>query len=463
MGAVAYLRDRLSNIMTGLGTTADKRTAAFYAFIPLTPQEAEASYRTSWLARKIVDIPPFDMTREGRDWQTKSARIEDIEAEEKRLQLWPKLQRALILSRLYGGGALILGGPGKASEELKPEQVGKAGLKYIHVMSRHQLSEGEMRQDPEDPWFGHPVAYTINGSNGQNVVLHPSRVVAFIGQKSPEGGFYSSTSWFWGDPIMQSIGEAVKNADLAQSGFASLIDEAKLDIIKMPDLMSVWSTDEHQDALLNRLALANVGKSTHRALILDGNEDWQQRQVTWDGIPEAGFFFLQVCCGAADIPVTRLLGTSPKGLQSTGDGEERDYHAMVKARQGELLAPALDRIDPLLLRSSLGNVPDDVYYEFAPLGGTNEKDEAEIESKYASAFKTRLDTGAIPDDALAKAEVNRMIESGRYPGLEAAIEESEKELGVEEPDEGDLPEIEMQPPAPRQPQPRKPRAPKPRA
>jgi hypothetical protein len=48
---------------------------------------------------------------------------------------------------------------------------------------------------------------------------------------------------------------------------------------------------------------------------------------------------MDVVAGAADIPLTRLLGQSPRGLQSTGDGEERDYHSMIKARQsGELLA-----------------------------------------------------------------------------------------------------------------------------
>jgi hypothetical protein len=48
--------------------------------------------------------------------------------------------------------------------------------------------------------------------------------------------------------------------------------------------------------------------------------------------------------------------------------------------------------------------------------------------------KTYADTGLIPADALAKAAANAMIESGQWPGLEAAIEESDKDLG--EPDEG---------------------------
>jgi hypothetical protein len=231
---------------------------------------------------------------------------------------------------------------------------------------------------------------------------------------------------------MQSIGEAVKNADLAQSGFAALIDEAKLDILKIPDLMVLTATQEGTQQVLNRLSAANIGKSSWRALMLDAEEEWQQKQITWAGIPEIISAYLNVVAGAADIPVTRLLGQSPKGLQSTGDGEERDYHSMIRARQNELLGPALDRIDELLIRSALGSVPTDIYYEFAPLRDMDEKDAATIEGQFATALKARSDTGMFQEDVLAKAELNRMLESGRYPGLETAIEEAENE-GIADP------------------------------
>lgn len=425
MGRVLSLFDRLTNVMSGMGTTIDRRTSAHYVFVPMSGQEAEAAYRTSPLVRKIVDIPPFDMTREWRNWQAEGADIEKIEAEEKRLQLRAKCQRALILARLYGGGALVIGTANTDTEqELRPDSVRQDGLAYVHVLSRQQLSEGQPRLDPGDPWFGQPDFFTINGGNGQQVRLHPSRVVAFVGQRVPEGGFYSAASWFWGDPIMQSIGEAVKNAETAQGGFASLIDAAKLDIIRIPDLMSYWATDEHEKQLMKRMAAANTGKSTYRALMLDKEEEWEQRQVTWAGIPDIITSYLQVVAGAADIPITRLLGVSPKGLQSTGDGEERDYHSMVKARQEELLCPALDRIDELLIRSALGSRPSDIYYEFASLSTLSEKDAAEVEFKASQTVKNYADTGLIPDEALSAMAKNRIIESGRWPGSEAAFEEA---------------------------------------
>jgi phage-related protein (TIGR01555 family) len=357
MGAVLNFVDRLTNIMSGRGTTADARVWERYVFLPTDPAQVEAAYRSSWLVRKIVDVPPLDMTRAWRDWQAESTDIEKIEAEEKRLQLKLKCQRALILSRLYGGGALIVGTKDSdPSQPLDTSRVGLGGLTYVHVMSRHQLSLGEQILDPADPWFGKPAYFEINTLAGRDRVrIHPSRVVEFIGQKTPEGSIYGGSlvgSWFWGDPIMQSIGQAVRNADLAQDGFAALIERAAVDVFKFKDLMSQVGTQEGEDRIAKRVAWTSQSKSTHRAMLLDAEDEWNQIEITWSGIPAIVDSYLLVVAGAADIPMTRLLGQSPKGLQSTGDGEERDYRSMISARQDEQLAPALDRIDELLIPSA---------------------------------------------------------------------------------------------------------------
>ena len=436
MGVVSYLSDRLANVMSGRGTSVDRRTQNAWIMEYLDPQQVEAAYRTNWLVKKIVDIPAKDMCREGRAWQAKGSKIEGLEEEEKRLGLWPKLQRALILARLFGGGALIIGdGAGNTMAELKPETIRKDGLRYIHVMNRWELSLGQPITDVDSPWFRQPEYFQITtAGTRQNVQLHPSRVIPFIGQAPPEGGLFTQTdSWFWGDPIMLSIREAVQDAMTATAGFAALIDEAKLDIIKIPELMANVATEEYQSRLLTRLSLANTGKSAHRALIIDGAEEWNQRQVTWAGIPDVMMRFLEIVSGAADIPVTRLLGQSPKGLQSTGKGEQQDYYDKVEADQGELLKPALERLDELLIRSALGSRPDDIYFEFNPLDEPDEAAEAEIDKKVADTLKTYSDIGIIQDEALAAIAKNRMVESGRWPGCEAAFEEH-PDVPEDEPD-----------------------------
>jgi hypothetical protein len=137
---------------------------------------------------------------------------------------------------------------------------------------------------------------------------------------------------------------------------------------------------------------------------------------------------------------------------------------MIAARQGELLAPALDQVDELLIRSAVGSKPSDVYSLFAPLSALDEKEAAEVESKNATTIKTYADTGIMPDTALAKIAKNKIIEGGNWPGSEAAFEEAEAAGDdpldpANQSNEADLPAIETVPPV--QPQPKRGKQPKP--
>jgi hypothetical protein len=167
-----------------------------------------------------------------------------------------------VLARLFGGAGLVLGtGDADTTQPLNPTAIKAQGLRYVRVLSRWQLSEGQQRLDPDDLWVDQPEFYTINVANGQQLKLHPSRVVPFIGQKVPEGGFYSSASWFWGDPIMQSIGEAVKNADLAKR-------LCEPDRPRSRGRVQVQGSDEHvgtqegEDRITRRVAWTSQAKST---------------------------------------------------------------------------------------------------------------------------------------------------------------------------------------------------------
>lgn len=421
--------DGLQNLVSGMGTSADKQ---FYNRFVAPAQdvrlEAEAAYRTSWLARKIHDLPPFDMTRAWRDWQADDDQIEKLEAEEKRLGIRQKVRSALTWARLRGGAALILGGlPGDPSLPVNPGAVAVGALKYVHVVTCDQLMVADTIRDITDPFFGEPVAYEM-ASDTRTVKIHPSRVIPFIGQPLPPTTLAPSISpngIFWGEPLWQTIRDAVVNASLTHEGIAQLIQEAKVDTISIPDLMDLVSTAAGEAKVLRRLNISNLAKSTVNSRVMDANEKWETRQLTFTGLPDVLMAFLEIVAGAADIPVTRLLGTSAKGLNATGKGDEDNYFAMVAARQEVDLRPALERLDEFLVPTALGSTPADLYWTFAPLKEASEAEKAEIGKKKAETTKIYADTGLVPNVALAKATQNQLVEDGQYPGLESALAEAE--------------------------------------
>ena len=421
------MSDGLANVVSGIGTGADKNTFNRYAQTTVISQgEVEAAYRTSGLVRKVHDLPPFDMVRAWRDWQADGAIIEKIEAEEKRLQLKTKVLRAKKWARLYGGAALILGCPkaGDADKELTPEQITEGRLEYVHVLSRHQITITDINRDVSSPYFGQPTTYTLAGG-GATANIHPSRVIPFIDQEIPAGAMGEGADTFWGDPLMQSIRDNVVNADLTQAGIAAMVNEAKIDTLSIPRLTELVATTAGETQMMRRLSVANLAKSVLNTRVIDKEETWETRELSFTGLPDVLKLFLQIVAGVCDIPATRLLGTSPDGMNATGKSDLDNYFMMIAARQELELRPALETLDAFLLRSALGSVPKDVYWEFAPLQASDPVQLATIEKTRADTVKVYVDTGLIPDTALAKATQNSMTESGQWPGLETALAEAE--------------------------------------
>lgn len=441
MGAVVKVLDGLRNFASGLGILGqDKQASAQYALLgALSRQEIDGCYRGTWLGRKIHDIPAKDMTREWRGWQADDDQIEAIEKEERRLQLQVKVRRALILARLYGGAALILGLPGNPDQPA-PTKIAKGQLRYVHAMHRHQFTLGDKVRDVTSDLFEQPQYFRLDYGDGrEQAEIHPSRVIAFVGQELPDGAMGSEMeSWFWGDPLLLSVRDALLAHDTGSAAIAALLNEAKTDVIHIPGLMDLLSTAEYERTLIERFNLAALVKSITNALILDGGdgtegtgEQWDTRQMSWEGLPDIQRTLFQLVSGAADIPATRLIGQAPVGLNATGDSDTRNYYDMLSSLQESELTPVLAPLDEYLLQSATGARDPSIFYEWRPLWQMTPKETAERDKLVAETAEKYVNLGAVPDDAMAVAIQNRLVEDGVFPGLEAALEEAAQQAKLE--------------------------------
>ncbi|WP_270374966.1 DUF1073 domain-containing protein [Marinicauda sp. Alg238-R41] len=419
--------DRLRNLVTGLGGAKDKRTGNEFALNLLNRQQLDAMHRSDWMSRKIVDIIPQDMTREWRRWQASKPQIEALEKEEKRLALPIKVTAALQAARLYGGAGLVMGiGNDDPIEPVRLDSISRGDLKYAHVMTRYELTAGgQIIRDVESEWFGEPEYYNITLDNGKAAQIHPSRVVRFLGAPiinrdvNPDG---------WGDSILQIVYDAVQNAASAQEHVAALIPEAKVDIIHIPDLAEHLATEESTKRLTDRIQYAQTIQSIFGKLLLEGDgktqgEVWQQKTINFTAFPDLLRQYLQVAAGAADIPVTRLLGQSPSGMNATGESDMRNYYDNVGARRSMELAHPLTRLDEVLIRSSTSERDEAIHALWPSLWQPQPKELAEIAKMRAETSEKYANMAVMPDAAFSRAVQNQLVESGDYPGLEQALEE----------------------------------------
>lgn len=434
MSAFTYLKDSLQNLVAGLGTARDKASHSHYALPVMDDQQLLNAFRGSWTAQKGVSIPAVDACRNWRNWQADKAQIELIEAEEDRLNVKGKILEALLKARLFGGAAVFIGtGERDTASELKPDRVGKGGIKYLTVMTRRQLSATEIEQDPQSPRFGKPKAYRLPGST---VEIHPSRLVIFVGVPHPDPELAIGTGFGWGDSVLLSAMPAVRHYDETVANVVSLVYEAKIDVINIPNLMSSMQDKNYERLLLERLRLAATAKGINGTLILDGQETHSSKSASFGNLPEVIAKTEQGVAGAFDIPGTRMFGQSSTGLGANGEENTRNYYDNVASRQKLEIKPAMSVLDEGLIRSALGSRPKEVHYTWAPLWQATAKERADIGKTTADTIKALKDSGLFPEDALSTAAVNLLVELSVMPGLEAAIEKFGRELPD---DDADLP------------------------
>lgn len=439
MGKVLqFMADGLANVLTGRGTTVDRGVHNFWTRRFSTPQQIEQAYLGSWLHRKIVDIPAQDITRAGRDWDAEDGEIEKIEAEEKRLGYWAKLRDAVRLGRL-GGGAILIG-LGDDSAQPLPASIRPGQVQYLVVLSRWQLTLGEFDTDPASPGFDQPQYFTLSGSTSQ-AKIHPSRLVCFHGLPIPAMQTTTAEDRFWGMSVVEAVDEAVQHATTATSGFASLIDEAKIDVYRFANLAQTLleTGGGGEKKIMDRVQLTHTGKSVHRAVILDKDDEWDQRQLTLTGVRDVIITYDARVAGAADIPATRLFGKSPDGMNATGESDLANYDQSIQAKQEMDLRPAMERLDAVILPSA--GIAAGLTWNFSPLRVLSEQQLAEVENKEADTLTKLVNTGMFSEVALEESFSNRMIECQRWPGYGEKRDEQKASGDFDPSDETDPSDI----------------------
>lgn len=433
-------RDGLSNLVTGLGTRADARTSRAYFANIMGPQQIEEAFEGSAMLRKAVTIPATDRIRAWRDWQADKDQIEALEAEERKHQLQAKVRQAEILRGL-GGGAIILVGPGDTAMPLSVTR--KGGLVAVNVVSRWHIKGHDWVEDLSSADYGKPAYWTMSGSQGQTR-LHPSRVVCFRAEPLPSVFRGSYEERFWGRGRVPSLLEPAQNLDEALATFSAIIKDALTIDVGISRLLDIVATSDGEAQLMRRLSLMIQGSSIFNGKLYDlGSGDGKdaekidRHQVTWQGIPDIIRVYAEAFSAASDIPVTRLWGTSAKGLNATGEGDEKNWREAVETGQALETKPCLDEIDAALIPSALGSRPDTVWWQFAPLSIPTEKEETDRFKIWADAMEKVGMSGAIPDEAYNEAYQNGMIEGGWAPGLDNALDKIPEALrygGTPQPD-----------------------------
>jgi len=315
------------------------------------------------------------MTKKWLIFNGKTKQTEFVKQEYKRLKIKKLVRQALIYKALYGVSYLVIESRLKS---LKSKLNKSDPIKKITVHHKYQFSEKE---------------------------IHPSRI-------------YTMEQNEFQDSLLYKLRSSILNLLTSLEIPASLMHKADIDFLSIKNLAQMLSKckkdkdcNKAEEKILKRIQTMYEQLSLFKIGIKDTEESYESFEKDLSNYDALQKSYMQIVAGAADVPLTRFFGNTPSGMNSTGDGDLKNYHDGLSAMQDEYVEPFLELLNDVLFESN--NMKEKGFsFEFAPIRDLSPKELIEIEKDKASIiamFIDELDPEAI-SEAVSRLSVFRGIE-----------------------------------------------------
>lgn len=401
-------------------------------------QVLNSLYRSHWVVQKIINTIPQDMMKNGYDLQSdiNPDQIQKISKIIRQTRLHSKILNGLYWGRLYGGAAGIIMIDGEADrmdEPLDLDRVMPGAFKGLLIMDRWSgiQPSADLITDITDPDFGMPEYYEVTLPEGQGVIqLHNSRVCRFTGREMPY--LEKLAENYWGTSEMEHVFSELKKRDNVSWNIALLTFMANIRVMKMDGMeqLMAYGGGKQQEALYNTLEGLNMMLNNNGIQILGKDDSYESHQYTFSGLGEVYDRFMMDVSGACGIPVTKLFGRSPAGMNSTGDADMDNYYDTIEQSQESQLRPVLDKLLPIVCMSALGAVPDDLDYIFNPVRRPSNDEKQSLGSQQTAAVVQAYTAGLVSE----KTALRELQGSSKLTGMWTNITDEQIEAASDQPE-----------------------------
>ena len=147
----------------------------------------------------------------------------------------------------------------------------------------------------------------------------------------------------------------------------------------------------------------SVMKSNFGMQLVNRGDQIKNTQYTFTGLQEVYDSMCLDLSGASRIPVTKLFGRSPAGMNATGESDLRNYYDYVDTLREAKLRPILEKLLPVLAMSAWGRYPTGWTSLSRPLWTPTAAEVAEIALKKAQAIRDTFQAGLFRADTAQRS------------------------------------------------------------
>lgn len=351
------------NPLTGQGDPEkDKSAAAMWAPGVLMEAHTLADLFTfNALARAICTSLPEWSMRNGWDLTldqdaVKSQQIESaLRAKADDLGAGEKLLRGAVWGQTFGGGLVLVGAEDGRETKEPLDEANIRSIRWLRVVPRHRARVHSVYDDPRRAGFGETAVYEVRelGANSWTTQhYHESRVILFPGPTTDDEMRLRNGGW--DQSILDVVVGALRKHDGMWDDVGAMTKDASQGVWTIKGLAQAASSGmaEHIQA---RIRLADLARSIFGTILLDADkEDFKYVERGFAGVSDLLGQSAVRTAGAAQQPVTVLMGQSPAGLNATGESDLELWYARCEAYQTGIAVSRVERFVRLLMLAKDG-------------------------------------------------------------------------------------------------------------
>lgn len=414
----------------GIGTE-NVNSASSYGFNPITRVRIllEWIYRGTWIGGVAVNVIADDMTRAGVELKGEidPDDIKAIESANVTLAVWDKINETIRWSRLYGGaiGVIMIDGQ-DSSTPLRIESIGRNAFRGVLPLDRWMVTPSlNDLVKVLGPDLGLPKYYTVNmdapALAGQKI--HYTRCIRLCGVRLPY--YQQLQEQLWGVSVYEPLYDRMVAFDSATTGVSQLVYKSHVRTMKIQGLRGIVSAGGQMlNALKAWVEVMRSYQSTEGLTLMDAEDEYVTNEggtAGMRGVADVLDKFAEQLSGALQVPLVRLLGQAPTGLNSSGESELRTHYDGILQKQNRDLKVMVTNVYRCQAKSLGIDWPEDTEVEFRPLWQLEETERADIAVKVVDAVTKAVDGGLMKPASGAK----ELQQSADTTGIFSNITEEE--------------------------------------
>lgn len=173
--------------------------------------------------------------------------------------------------------------------------------------------------------------------------VHSSRLILTDGARTPPRSMPSKRGWSYS--VLQRSQPALRDFQSAMDAAGLMFQDGSQAVYYLHGLIDMMAMPGGKAAIAERMELVDLGRSVARALVLDAEKErFEIHDRTFAGVRDVLDFKARRLTATAQMPLTRLFGMSPGGMNATGESDLEGWYGHVEAYRKHEVEPCLDRL-----------------------------------------------------------------------------------------------------------------------